>query len=305
MAIFGKELSANLTTPSQQAVNAFENRVRMHIWTPLYPTFQTKQLTDYLHESPVVSTSATGVDVICDETIVLSNGRRYFLHDRQPFDVSTASDSTSGDNQYLLGKSVFEIIADADQLRSKMDVKRKAYMKMRHSEDGDRDDGMNGEDDEEEETEEELMKQMVNLDEFERKLLQKRLDTLKERRIEKERREKERLKKASSGGDKDHHLWVDKYAPNTFTQLLSLEKTNREVLKALKRWDTFVFKRKDDENQSNNTKSVAGSSVTGSGAKDSNEGLDDDSRPKNKVIMLCGPPGTGKVSLSLSLICQI
>jgi chromosome transmission fidelity protein 18 len=35
---------------------------------------------------------------------------------------------------------------------------------------------------------------------------------------------------------------VDKYAPRSFTQLLSPEKINREVLKALKKWDRFVFK---------------------------------------------------------------
>ena len=37
-------------------------------------------------------------------------------------------------------------------------------------------------------------------------------------------------------------LWVDKYAPKSFSQLLSAEKTNREVLKALKLWDPYVFK---------------------------------------------------------------
>jgi len=36
-------------------------------------------------------------------------------------------------------------------------------------------------------------------------------------------------------------LWVDKYAPQSFAQLLSSERTNRDVLKALKQWDAFVF----------------------------------------------------------------
>ena len=40
----------------------------------------------------------------------------------------------------------------------------------------------------------------------------------------------------------DGSLWVDKYAPHSFTQLLSPEKINREVLKALKKWDRYVFK---------------------------------------------------------------
>lgn len=35
---------------------------------------------------------------------------------------------------------------------------------------------------------------------------------------------------------------MDKYAPRSFTQLLSPEKINREVLKAVKKWDQFVFK---------------------------------------------------------------
>lgn len=37
-------------------------------------------------------------------------------------------------------------------------------------------------------------------------------------------------------------LWVDKYAPDGFRDLLSDEKINREVLRAVKTWDPFVFK---------------------------------------------------------------
>lgn len=36
-------------------------------------------------------------------------------------------------------------------------------------------------------------------------------------------------------------LWVDKYAPNSFMELLSDEQTNREVLLWLKQWDSCVF----------------------------------------------------------------
>ncbi|KAM7259687.1 hypothetical protein ACFE04_015428 [Oxalis oulophora] len=36
-------------------------------------------------------------------------------------------------------------------------------------------------------------------------------------------------------------LWVDKYAPISFTELLSDEQTNREVLLWLKQWDSHVF----------------------------------------------------------------
>nr|XP_025678795.1 uncharacterized protein LOC112778717 [Arachis hypogaea] len=36
-------------------------------------------------------------------------------------------------------------------------------------------------------------------------------------------------------------LWVEKYAPKSFTELLSDEQTNREVLLWLKQWDSAVF----------------------------------------------------------------
>ena len=42
---------------------------------------------------------------------------------------------------------------------------------------------------------------------------------------------------------KDHQLWVDKHAPTIFSHLLSDERTNREVLRALKAWDPYVFRR--------------------------------------------------------------
>ena len=38
-------------------------------------------------------------------------------------------------------------------------------------------------------------------------------------------------------------LWVDKHAPVSFPHLLSDERTNREVLRALRAWDPYVFGR--------------------------------------------------------------
>ena len=40
-----------------------------------------------------------------------------------------------------------------------------------------------------------------------------------------------------------HRLWVDKHAPTNVSHLLSDERTNREVLRALRAWDPYVFKR--------------------------------------------------------------
>jgi hypothetical protein len=82
----------------------------------------------------------------------------------------------------------------------------------------------------------------------------------------------------------ENSLWVDKYAPRLFSQLLSSEKSNREILKALKQWDPFVFGAKLGQTQA----PQYGRQVRG------------DSRPLVKVILLCGPPGTGKVCCAIA-----
>ena len=46
-------------------------------------------------------------------------------------------------------------------------------------------------------------------------------------------------------------LWVEKHSPKSFSQLLSPEKINREVLKALKCWDDHVFRERKKEKKNN------------------------------------------------------
>ena len=41
----------------------------------------------------------------------------------------------------------------------------------------------------------------------------------------------------------DGALWVDRYAPTSFPHLLSDERTNRDVLRAIKDWDPHVFRK--------------------------------------------------------------
>lgn len=80
---------------------------------------------------------------------------------------------------------------------------------------------------------------------------------------------------ASLYGDQ---LWVDKYAPKSFVDLLSDERTNREFLRSLKEWDPYVFGRHNSQNLKSSK----------------------DIRPpvNSRVYLLCGNAGVGKTTLA-------
>ena len=48
---------------------------------------------------------------------------------------------------------------------------------------------------------------------------------------------------ALGSGPRSDRLWVDKYSPTRFNELLSEDKVNREVLHWIKAWDGVVFKK--------------------------------------------------------------
>ncbi|XP_032677350.1 chromosome transmission fidelity protein 18 homolog isoform X2 [Odontomachus brunneus] len=91
-------------------------------------------------------------------------------------------------------------------------------------------------------------------------------------------------------------LWVDKYRPRSYIELLSDETVNRELLHWLKLWDKIVFNR-----NVNKTKKKTKISQFGA-KKDQNdeevEEVDSKGYPLKKIALLSGPPGLGKTTLA-------
>ncbi|XP_040297159.1 chromosome transmission fidelity protein 18 homolog isoform X2 [Bufo bufo] len=110
-----------------------------------------------------------------------------------------------------------------------------------------------------------------------------------------------------------HNLWVDRYSPKYYTELLSDDYTNRCLLKWLKLWDTVVFGKEKTvkkpkavpDQRANNNKfqfqkdtAVKWKSKAQITEEILEAELDQYNRPKNKVALLCGPPGLGKTTLA-------
>ncbi|TFK91791.1 P-loop containing nucleoside triphosphate hydrolase protein [Polyporus arcularius HHB13444] len=81
-------------------------------------------------------------------------------------------------------------------------------------------------------------------------------------------------------------LWVDRYRPQRFTELLGDDRVHREVLSWVKEWDSCVFGKNKNRGRKRARDDADG------------ENLDQWRRPREKLLLLSGPPGLGKTTLA-------
>ncbi|CAI9740559.1 transmission fidelity 18 homolog [Octopus vulgaris] len=101
----------------------------------------------------------------------------------------------------------------------------------------------------------------------------------------------------ATAGNEDN-LWVDKYAPRSYAELLSEENINRSLLHWLKLWDHVVFNKPIKMNRK---KADVKTNVQFSKKKQQqmvSEELDKQNRPLQKIVLLNGAPGLGKTTLA-------
>uniref|UniRef100_V5GGK3 AAA+ ATPase domain-containing protein n=1 Tax=Kalmanozyma brasiliensis (strain GHG001) TaxID=1365824 RepID=V5GGK3_KALBG len=107
---------------------------------------------------------------------------------------------------------------------------------------------------------------------------------------------------ATSASNATRQMWVNKHRPNKFTELLGDERVHREVLGWLKEWDECVFKRKNHRKERHRQYIQAkyGLPENSFGGDKGGEHMwkDPFGRPKERIMMISGPPGLGKTTLA-------
>ncbi|KAG6832058.1 hypothetical protein H0H92_005480 [Tricholoma furcatifolium] len=89
---------------------------------------------------------------------------------------------------------------------------------------------------------------------------------------------------SSSTRPVEETLWVDRYRPHRFTELMGNERVAREIMAWVKQWDWCVFGKRKGKKRAR----------TGD---ENTEGMDEYHRPEQKLLLLSGPPGLGKTTM--------
>ncbi|KAH9599307.1 ATPase [Trypanosoma melophagium] len=104
---------------------------------------------------------------------------------------------------------------------------------------------------------------------------------------EKNKQQQQQQEKKNSRGDDT--LWVIKYSPKRFRDLLSDDSTNLKLLQWMKSWDAYIF---DDNTTNDGSSTDVTTNIVSTGFVSAPK------RPEERLAVLVGPPGVGKTTLA-------
>ncbi|GAA5794914.1 hypothetical protein HPULCUR_000262 [Helicostylum pulchrum] len=123
-----------------------------------------------------------------------------------------------------------------------------------------------------------------------------------QREINEETSRKHKRQKVIKG--ESNRLWVDKYRPTCYMDLMGDQRLNRDVLRWVKQWDFCVFKKKPSQETQRDKvmrqyKSTFGTEPKFAAYKTNNSiNTDPLLRPEKRIMLMSGPPGFGKTTLA-------
>lgn len=94
--------------------------------------------------------------------------------------------------------------------------------------------------------------------------------------------------KATTSQSTESTLWVDRYRPTKFTELMGNERVARETMSWVKQWDWCVFGKSKQK----------GKTKMNDPEHENHDPDDQYRRPKNRILLLSGPAGLGKTTMA-------